>query len=177
MSLADHADSDIDVTIEVEGEGKIYYQLAQSHYRPWDPAERRVGPNMDVDVSYTLTEMTTEQSTVARVSVTGTGDAIGPGDMPMVDIGIPPGFEADLSELDHLVIADANVARYEIKGDRVWIYLHELSPENGFVVNIPMSPRFAMQISTPPARAWEFFKPEAWSESLPVKLIVTDPSS
>ena len=38
-----------------------------------------------------------------------------------------------------------------------------------------MSPRFAMEISTPPARAWEFFKPEAWSESLPVKLVVTDP--
>lgn len=92
----------------------------------------------------------------------------------MVAVGIPPGFDADLSELDHLVIADANVARYEIKGDRVWIYLHELSPENGFQVDISLRPRFAMEIKTPAARAWEFFKPEAWSESLPVQLTVTD---
>jgi hypothetical protein len=175
VSLADYADSDIDVTVEVVGEGKLYYALSSRYYESWDPASRRVGPNMDVDVQYSLTEMTTEQSTVAQVTVTGTGDAMGPGDMPMVDVGVPPGFEPDFSELDHLVVADANVARYEIKGDRVWIYLHELSPEAGFEVNIPMSPRFAMEISTPPARAWEFFKPEAWSESLPVKLVVTDP--
>ena len=176
VSLAEYVDQDVDISLEVSGEGKLYYALSSRHYVPWDPASRRVGPNMDVEVTYSLTEMTTEESTVAQIAVTGTGQAVGPGDMPMVDVGILPGFEPDFSELDHLVIADPNMARYEIKGDRVWIYLHELSPEKGFSANIPMSPRFAMEITTPTARAWEFFKPDAWSESVPVSITVSEPA-
>lgn len=91
-----------------------------------------------------------------------------PGDMPMVDLGIPPGFNADL------VASDPNVARYEIKRDRVQIYLHHLPEEAGtaFELKVPMSPRYAMEVTTPLARAGSFYKPTQGSESIPTVLTV-----
>ena len=36
-----------------------------------------------------------------------------------------------------------------------------------------MSPRYPMEVATPAARAWEFFSPDDYSESVPVVLTVT----
>ena len=165
----------LDVDISYSGAGKLFYQLAANHYLPWDPASRALGPSLDVAVDWSPTEVTVGQLTVATVTVTNAGDAVGPGDMPMVDVGVPPGFDPDLTELDGMVTGDPNVARYEVKGDRVLIYLHHLGGElsETFEVHIPMSPRYPMEVATPAARAWEFFAPEDYSESVPVVLTVT----
>ena len=175
VSLSEYASGDIPLTVQVEGEGKLYYQLTNRHFRSWSPTTRRVGPNMDIDVTYAPTTFPQDAFTVASLRVVNNGSAIGPGDMPMVDFGVPPGFDADLTELDHKVLADPNVARYELKGERIWIYLHEVSanPEEAFEVDIRLRPRFPMKVTAPSARAWEFFKPDQYSESLPVELTVT----
>jgi len=176
VSLTEHLQGNepADVTIGYSGEGKLYYQLATRHYTPWDALTRRVGPLMDIGVSYSATELKVGQSTTATVTVTSSGPAE-PGDMPMVNVGVPPGFDADLTALDELVANDINVARYELKGDRVVIYLHMLPDEPGvaFEVAIPLSPRFAMEVTTPAATAYPFYKPQEQSESLPVVLTVT----
>ena len=65
---------------------------------------------MDVAVTYSEQTLTVGQSTVATVTVTSSGPAE-PGDMPMVDFGIPPGFDADLGDLDDQVANDHNVAQ------------------------------------------------------------------
>ena len=176
ISLAEWADSDIPVFIDYSGEGKLYYQLSNRHYRPWDPATRRVGPNMDVTVDYAPTSVLVGQAITATIRVENTGGtSVTAGDMPMVEFGIPPGFDPDLSDLDKLVAGDPNVARYELKTDKVLIYLHALgtAPEEWFQLDIPLSPRFPMEITTRPGRVWEFFKPDSVSESLPVVLTVT----
>lgn len=176
VSLSEHATSaGLPVSIEYSGEGKLYYQLTHQHYVPWTEAGRPVGPLMDVHVTYSELDLTVGQSTVMTITVTSSGSAE-PGDMPMVDFGVPAGFDADLGNLDTMVASDPNVARYEIKGDRVQIYLHSLPKEPGtaFEVGVPISPRFPMQITAPSARAWSFYKPEEGSESLPAVLTVTD---
>ncbi len=175
VSLTEHVvdGQDQDVTITAAGEGKLYYQLNGVQYVPWNPLTRPVGPLMDVGVSFDKTELAVGESTVMTVTVTSTGPA-DPGDMPMVDIGVPPGFEADLGPLDELVATDHNVARYELKGDRVVIYLMHLpeQPGTAFEVDVPLSPRFPMTVTTPSARAWSFYKPEEVSKSLPTLLTV-----
>jgi len=40
-------------------------------------------------------------------------------------------------------------------------------------VAIPLSPRFAMEVTTPAATAYPFYKPQQQSESLPMVLTVT----
>jgi hypothetical protein len=129
---------------------------------------------MDINVTYDKLQLAVGESTKAKISVMTNGSGAEPGDMPMVDVGIPPGFDADLSELDDMVANDPLVPRYERKGDRVVIYLHDLPSTSGeaFSFTMPLSPRYPMVVSTPSARAWPFYKPEQTSESLPVVLTV-----
>ena len=172
------AAGDVPLTIELSGEGKLYYQLASRHYLPWDPGTRRVGPLTDIQMTWAPVALAVGESTTATVTVTTTGaDGAGPGDMPMVEFGIPPGFDADLSPLDDRVKSDPMVARYEVKGDRVQIYLHEIPAVEGvkaFEISIPMSPRFPMTVTTAAARTWPFYEPKKVSESLPVVLTVSE---
>ena len=175
VSLTEHAKAggDLPVTIEVLGEGKLYYQVASRHYVPWNELTRPVGPLMDVAVTYSSEELSVGESTIMTTTVTSSGPAE-TSDMPMVDIGVPPGFDPDLSQLDELVTKDPNVARYEQKGDRLVVYLHSLPKEAGtaFEVAIPLSPRFPMTVTTPSAKAYKFYEPQDASESLPTVLTV-----
>lgn len=177
VSLTEHvlaaAGADLPVTLSVTGEGKLFYQVVTRHYVPWTPETRPVGPLMDVAMTYSKTTFDANEHTEGTVTVTSTGPAE-PGDMPMVDFGVPPGFDADLTNLDAQVAADPNVARYEVKGDRVVIYLHHLPEEPGtaFELMVPLKPRFPMTVTTPAARAWSYYKPDQVSESLPVVLTV-----
>jgi hypothetical protein len=175
VSLTEYAKQpEIPVTIEYQGEGKLYWQLASHHYVKWDAASRRAGPLMDIDVTYDKLKLAVGESTTAHITVTTNGDGAEPGDMPMVDIGVPPGFDPDLSVLDEMVANDPLVPRYEVKGDRIVIYLHDLPKKSGpaFSFKMPLSPRYPMVVTTPSARAWPFYKPEQMSESLPVTLTV-----
>ena len=167
--------ADLPVTITTAGEGKLYYQLASQHYLKWDPATRAVGKLADIDVNYSATTLNVGESTLATIIITSLGGGAGPGDMPMVDFGVPPGFDADLSQLDTLVATDPLVARYEVKGERVVIYLHDIPKEAGkkaFEVGIPLSPRYPMTVTTLAARTWPFYEPQNGSESVPVVLTV-----
>ncbi|HIA03007.1 MAG TPA: hypothetical protein EYN66_14055 [Myxococcales bacterium] len=175
VSLSEFSNqSELPVSIEYQGKGKLYWHLASEHYIKWNAEARRAGPLMDIDVTYSKLKMVVGESTMANISIVTNGDGAEPGDMPMVDVGIPPGFDADLSVLDELVANDPMVPRYEVKADRIVIYLHDLPAKSGaaFSFKLPLSPRYPMVVTTPSARAWPFYKPEQTSESLPVVLTV-----
>lgn len=175
VSLSEFVSSpEVPVTISTTGEGKLYYQVASRHYVPWDPSARRVGQLADISLNYSETTLSVGESTTATLEIISLGVGASPGDMPMVDFGIPPGFDADLSQLDEKVKSDPLVARYELKGDRVVIYLHDLPKEQGLAlsVDIPLSPRYPMTVTTVAAKTWPFYQPESASESLPVVLTV-----
>jgi len=126
-------------------------------------------------VSYDPTTVEMGKSTVATVLVTNTGNGDSEADMPMVEFAIPPGFEVDFGPLDEQVDKDPNVARYDLKGDRVLIYLHRMPPEAGssFEFTFPLQPRFPMEIETPPSATYPFYEPNLGSESTPSTLVVT----
>ena len=176
VALSQHvaAGADTPVTVTMSGEGKLYYQLANRFYIPW-AVGRRVGPSMDVTATYDPIEMTTEESTTVTITVTSAVE-IEPSDMPMLQYDIPPGFDADLGSLDRKVKEDALLARYERKGDTLLLYLHHLPLDGAaFEVSLTLRPRMAMEVTTPAAKTWPFYRPTELSESDPVVLTVTEP--
>lgn len=164
---------DVPVEITIAGEGKLLWQLTSQHYTPWLPGSRREGPTVDINVAYTPTVMTIGDSTTATVTITATG-TLSPNDMPMVEFPVPPGFDVDLTGLGAQVATDLRVARYEVKGDIVLVYLHELPQDQGpLVMELPMKPRQVMEVTAPAAKTYPFYEPNATSESEPVNLVVT----
>ncbi|HIP96310.1 MAG TPA: hypothetical protein EYH32_03745, partial [Anaerolineae bacterium] len=93
------------VRIEVEGKGKLMYQVTARYYVPWElvPPEER--EPMTIDVRYDRTDLqvddTVQVDVTARLNVEGTAK------MVVLDLGIPPGFEVDATELSARVQHDA----------------------------------------------------------------------
>jgi hypothetical protein len=164
----------VPVSLGFAGTGTMYWQLVSTHYLPHQALPEPPENKLVASLAYDLTTATVGQAITATVRATAK-KSIGPGDMPMVEFLVPPGFDADLSQLDKRVANDMNVPRYEVKGSKVVIYLHNLSPDKdpGFEVKIPLQARFPMAVSAPGARAWIFFEPDHLSESAPVALQIT----
>ena len=165
----------VDVQVDLQGEGKLLWQLTSQHYTPWGPGTRRTGPAMDIDVTYSPTSLTLGQSTTATLTVTTTG-TVSPNDMPMVEFPIPPGFDVDTTDLDAQAATDPRVARHETKDGVILVYLHEVPADQGpLVMKLTLKPRQAMEVAAPVSKTYPFYEPGKTSESEPVTLTVTAP--
>ena len=176
VSLSEWAQAgDVDVAIEVAGEGTLNYQLASTHYIPWGAMPRPRGPLLDVAMTWSPSTVAAGGTVSGTVTVTSNGQALGAGDMPMVHIPIPPGFDVDTAVLGAALAAGKGIARYETKDDHLLVYLHGV-PEGQTTVleeTLAYRPRFAMTVTTPVAKTWPFYKPEETSMSAVEVLTVT----
>ncbi|MCA9921352.1 MAG: hypothetical protein KC421_03215, partial [Anaerolineales bacterium] len=97
------------VSIDVQGEGNLMYQVTNSFYLPWEtlPAyPELVEPQelVTIDVAYDRTELAVDDSVTVGVTVT-LNEAGARTDWALIDLGIPPGFAVNTEDLTTLVEA------------------------------------------------------------------------
>jgi len=164
---------DDEVQIDLEGGGNLMYQVAARYYLPWDqvPPTPQDEEPVTIDLSYDRTELAVNDVVIAQVRVQLQKEGLVR--MALIDLGVPPGFAPLTEDLSRLVEAGL-IARYELTGRQVIVYLEDLSSEAPLTFSYRLRARFPMRALTPPSSAYDYYNPESPAIREPLLLTVRE---
>jgi len=159
------------VQIDLQGGGNLMYQVATRYYLPWDqvPMPEMMGELMTIDVDYDRTALAVNDTVTVDVGV----ELNTPGvvKMALVDLGVPPGFTVLTEDLSVLV-EQGVIARYELTGRQIIIYLEDFSSERPLRFSYRLRARFPMRAQTPPSSAYDYYNPADLTMRAPLEVTV-----
>jgi uncharacterized protein YfaS (alpha-2-macroglobulin family) len=93
--------------------------------------------------------------------------------MALIDLGVPPGFSVLAEDLSRLV-EQGVIARYELTGRQIIIYLEDFSSESPLAFSYRLRARFPMRAQTPPSSAYDYYNPSDLTTRAPLELTVSE---
>ncbi len=171
------------ISIGVEGEGSLMYQVSGSYYLPWDklavyPQLVEGGELVDIEVAYDRTEMAVNDTVGVNVVVAlkeGQAESV------LIDLGLPPGFSVETETLAALVAryedvpedyAFARIERFELTGWQILIYITNLEAGKPLEFNYLLRAKFPLEAKTPASNAYDYYNPDVNGEEMPLMLVV-----
>src|SRR5262249_12436950 len=160
-----------EVTIEVNGETNLMYQIVGRHFEPWKDRPTPVKPVLPGDVAYDRTELSTSGLLRAKATLRYDGDA--PTYMVIVDLGIPPGFTVDAGDFAEMV-GQRRVQKFSVTARQVTLYLGDVKPGDVKTFEYTLRPKYPIRARTPATVAYEYYTPANRAAAPPVELTVVD---
>jgi hypothetical protein len=160
-----------EVTIAVEGETNLMYQVVGRHFEPWKKDDVAKKPLIDVSVDYDRTKLSTADLLKAKATLKYNGERSTY--MVIVDLGIPPGFTADAGEFAEMVAAK-KVQKFSTTSRQVTLYLGDVKPGDVLTFEYTLKPKYPIKAKTPATVAYEYYTPGNRGTAQPVELVVED---
>jgi uncharacterized protein YfaS (alpha-2-macroglobulin family) len=162
-----------EVQIELAGGGNLMYQVATHYYLPWAqvPPSLPQEELMTIDVDYDRTALQVNDEVTVDVSVRLNQE--GMVRMALIDLGVPPGFTVLTEDLSKLV-AEGLIARYELTGRQIIIYLEDFSFETPLYFSYRLRARFPMRAQTPPSMVYDYYNPGSLAMRAPLVVSVAE---
>ena len=161
------------VQIELAGGGNLMYQVATRYYMPWDqvPMVEMMGELMTIDLAYNRTNLTVNDEVTVDVRVRLNKEGVVK--MALIDLGVPPGFSVITEDLSRLVELGV-IARYELTGRQIIIYLEDFSSESPLAFSYRLLARFPLRAQTPPSSAYDYYNPGDTTTRAPLEVTVSE---
>jgi uncharacterized protein YfaS (alpha-2-macroglobulin family) len=173
------------VTIQVEGQGNLMYQVSGGYYLPWEKLAlypELVGPQdlVTIDVRYDRSELAVDDTVQVDVTV-ALNQPGGRAESALIDLGLPPGFSLQAEDLQALVTrfndtpADypyPKIERFELTGRQILIYVTNLSAGNPLQFSYRLKARFPLVAQAPASSIYDYYNPQVSGEALPQTLTV-----
>ena len=165
------------ISLSFEGRGSLQYQIVGRYYTPW---AKRIddGPRepLSIDVSYDRTRLAQDETATARVRVRNNTGATAK--MIMVDLGIPPGFEAQSDAFESMMDSTrgksgGRLEKYSITAKQVILYFDGLSPRQVMELSYKVRAKFPVKAQTFSSRIYEYYNPSVEDRTKPVEMTVT----
>ena len=137
------------VTLTIDGEGSMLYQVVGRFYTPWVAAQPEQAP-MSIEVAYDKTRLAVNDMVKARVKVTN--NRPNAAQMIHVDLGIPPGFEVQAADLEKLV-ENKTIQKYEMTGRQIIVYFERIDGNGVIEFQYALRAKFPLRAQTPSSRA------------------------
>jgi hypothetical protein len=157
-----------DIVIRSEGGLAMMYQVVARHHERWSSGERPT-QGFDLRVDYDRKELTTADKLQARATLRNAGRASAA--MVMVELGVPPGFRADVEDFEPL-LRRGEIARYSITPRQITLYLTGMPAESEKTFAYRLTPLFPVKAQTPASVAYEYYTPSNRATASPVELTV-----
>jgi len=165
------------IALSFKGRGSMQYQIVGRYYVPWARAgEKGRREPLSINLAYDRTRLAQDETVTARVSVQNNTAA--KAKMVMVDLGIPPGFEASGEDFAELLSQTrgrdgGKLEKYTITAKQVILYLDGLNPRQAAEFTFRLRAKFPVRAQTPAARVYEYYNPKAGARTKPAALLVT----
>jgi hypothetical protein len=159
------------ISLELKGEGNLLYQIVERHYLPWKlvrPPMPHMAP-LTLDVSYDKTTLARDDEATVTVKIHNQTDFIA--EMPLIDVGVPPGFTVIPDRLDALV-KEKTISKYTIAARQVIVYLEKLDAGHTTTVTYKIRARFPIKARTPLSQAYPYYDPKRVATSAPQDIVV-----
>ena len=114
---------------------------------------------------------TLAQNDSAGVTVTVKNRTNKVAEMPLIDLGVPPGFTVVTDELDQAV-KEKRISKYTLAARQVIVYLDKLGPAETLTLHYSVRSRFPIKARTPLSKAYPYYNPEKAAISPPRTLVV-----
>ncbi len=149
----------------------LMYQLETGFSVPWGSVKEtaEVRP-LELDVKYDRSELSVNDS--VRVEVTASYKGAGETGMVVIDLPIPPGFEVWSPDFDELV-GSRVISSWEKTGRQIIVYLDSLSRDETVVFRYRLKALYPVSATAPPAKIFEYYKPESERMTKPQQITVT----
>lgn len=149
----------------------LLYQVESRYNIPWsDYRETAEVRPLELDVKYDRSELMVNDS--VRVEVTAAYKGAGETGMVVIDLPIPPGFDVWSPDFDELV-GSSIISKWENSGRQIIVYLRSLKRDETVVFRYRLKALFPVEASAPPAKIYEYYKPENERITKPQQLTVT----
>jgi hypothetical protein len=144
--------------------------LSSTYWLPWEQTKVRTFPELHLDVRLDRLEMRAGDWVQCSVKAKRLGFR-GYG-MMLAEIGLPPAADVDRASLESAMEdRTTGIEHYEILPDRVVFYLWPEAGGSSF--SFQLSARMPMNAKSEPSVLYDYYNPEARSELLPFRWIVT----
>jgi uncharacterized protein YfaS (alpha-2-macroglobulin family) len=87
-------------------------------------------------------------------------------EMPLVDVGVPPGFTVVPDDLEDAVKA-GKISKYTVAGRQVIIYLEKLDPTQTVSLRYAIRAKYPIKAKTPLSKVYPYYNPERVAVSQP----------
>ncbi|MCS6775183.1 MAG: alpha-2-macroglobulin family protein [Chloroherpetonaceae bacterium] len=160
------------ITLEYEGDGSLLYQIVGRYYLPWkevEPPAPEFEP-LKLEVQYDKTTLAQDDMATVTVTVKNVTDRIA--EMPLIDLGVPPGFTVVPDNLEKAV-AEKRISKYTLAARQVIIYLQKLDPGQELKLTYQVRAKFPIRARTPLSKVYPYYNPERVAVVPPAELTVT----
>jgi uncharacterized protein YfaS (alpha-2-macroglobulin family) len=151
--------------------GELACQLSGGHWLPADgllPAGTVAEP-LRIETAYDRATLAVNDTLHCTVTVVNQSSR--PIPMALVDVGIPPGFSADLATLEQLQ-GRGEIARHELAGTRMRLYLRALNAGGTLKFTYYLKAQYPLRVTAPKALVYEYYTPRNRAESQTAQLEV-----
>ncbi|MFQ6100242.1 MAG: hypothetical protein ACE5OS_03260 [Anaerolineae bacterium] len=149
------------------------YQVATRYYLPWDqvPPTPEMEELISIDLNYDRTQLAVNDEVTVEVGVRLNKEGVVK--MALIDLGVPPGFSVLTEDLSRLV-EQGSIARYELTGRQIIIYLEDFSSASPLAFSYRLRARFPMRAQTPPSSAYDYYNPGDLTTQPPLEVTVSE---
>lgn len=161
-------DGENSVDLSYTGEGNCYYQAVARYYVPWNLAgDAGRSDTLRIGVSYDRSTLSLNDFLTCRAEVR---NLLGkPLQMIIVDLGVPPGFEVQTSDLEEMV-SSGRIKKYNLSTRQLILYLEEMRPQEILNLSYRLRAKFPIRARSPQSRVYEYYNPGVGSTAPPALL-------
>ncbi len=160
-----------DIRLTYVGDGSPLYQIVGRSFVPWSTVVLTpvlVAP-LTISVDYDKTQLLTTDT--ANVTVTIHNQTDDRAEMPLIDVGVPPGFTVDSSQLEAKE-ADGTISKYTVAERQIIIYLLKLDGNATVTLHYALHAKYPIKAKTPLSKVYPYYNPEKESISPPQDISV-----
>ncbi len=147
------------ISLHYAGEGSLQYQLVGRYYLPWSqvPAGTPDLQPLALKVDYDKTRLAQDDTAEVTVTVKNRTNKIA--EMPLIDVGVPPGFEV-IPDALAAAVENKRLSKFTVAARQVILYLKELAPGQELRFSWTVRAKFPIRAQSPLSKAYPYYNPE-----------------
>ena len=159
------------VTIESAGKDRISYQLVQTHYLPHTELFSKMPqqPMLSLKTEYSTQRLRVDETVTCTVSIRSNSKRLA--HLPLLTLGIPPGFAIVREDLQKLV-GKGRIDRFSVTERQLTIYMRVLRPSQTERLAYRLKARFPVKAQIPAGKAYLYYQPEQKAQTTPAQITV-----
>ncbi len=161
------------IALRYNGAGSLLYQIVSRYYLPWaqiSSAPKAAEP-LSINVAYDKTTLAQNDTATVTVTISNTAQPRATVEMPLIDLGLPPGFTPVTDALDDAVQAK-RISKYSIAARQIIVYLEQLKPDETVTLTYALKAKYPIKARTPASAAYPYYNPERIAVVAPGTIVV-----
>ena len=167
VDIREYLNSNINIKLESEGDGKIVYQVYYEEYIPWDIIGIEKPNDLVLNVTYDATNISVNDALNARCHFEYKGNERI--QMVLIELKVPVGFSFSNDDFEAL-LNNGIIDNYEIVNREIMIYINDIEPDSSLDFDYKLIANKPIKGTIQGVNAWDMYNPDLKVETEPIEI-------